>query len=209
VAGEIRALAIDRGNGGVLVATANPNTLIRVDLTTLNATWTTPLPGTPVAVSALATAAIVAGGTDLWTVSPTAASAWSKARDAAMSLAASDEGSFLHVAEAGAIEVFDAQGQLQRTLELGTDRNPVALAAVPAGSSLYLGDGATHSAPPAAVVGTPGAIVTQKPPPTGTLADTARDVANYPPLQGAALVAVVILLGYWLIARWYDRRTRV
>jgi hypothetical protein len=36
--------------------------------------------------------------------------------------------------------------------------------------------------------------------------DTARDVAGYPPVQGAAVVALVILVGYWLIARWYDRR---
>jgi hypothetical protein len=119
-------------------------------------------------------------------------------------LVASDEGSFLHVAESGAVEVFDSMGKLQRTLELGAARDPVAMAAVPAGSSLYLGNGQPSSPAPAA--GTPGALVTQKPPPTGTFVDTARDVAGYPPFQGAVVVALVILVGYWLIARWYDRR---
>jgi hypothetical protein len=50
--------------------------------------------------------------------------------------------------------------------------------------------------------------VTQKPPPTGTLAETAQDVAGYPPLQGAAAEAVAILLVYWLIARWYEKRIK-
>lgn len=206
VAGEIRALAIDRQNGGALVATANPDALVRVDLTTLTATWTVPLPDTPVAVAALASTAIVAGGSDLWAVGQKKAIALATTRDAVVSMAASDEGSVLHVAEAGAVEVFDDLGKLQRTLELGPDRGPLALAAVPAGSSLYLGHGAPQTAAPA--VGTPGALVTQKPPPTGTFVDTAKDVAGYPPLQGAAAVGLAILIGYWLIARWYDKRLK-
>ena len=36
--------------------------------------------------------------------------------------------------------------------------------------------------------------------------DTAKDVVNYPPFQGAAAVAVAILICYWLIVRWYDKR---
>ena len=189
------------------MATTNPNSLIRVDLATLTATWTVPLPGVPAAVAALESVAVVAGPTGLWSVSPTKAAAWAATRAAAVSMAASDDGNFLHVAEAGAVEVFDAAGKLQRTLELGTDRDAMALAAVPAGSSLFLGNGAQHSTAPAAV-GTPGALVTQKPPPTGTVVDTAKNIVNYPPFQGAAAGAVAILLGYWLIVRWYDKRTK-
>jgi hypothetical protein len=132
--------------------------------------------------------------------------AWGKARDAVVSMAASDEGDFMHVAESAGVEVFDSVGKPQRTLGLGASRAPMAIAAVPAGSSLYLGAGAQQSAP--AAVGTPGALVTQKPPPTGTLAGTAQDVAGYPPFQGAAAVAVAILLVYWLIARWYEKRIK-
>ncbi len=211
VEGEIRALAIDRQSGGVLVATHNPDALVRVDLTTLLATWTVKLPGTPNAVAALSTAAIVAGDADLWQVSATQAVTWAKPRGAVVAMSASDEGSFLHVAESGAVEVFDASGNLQRTLELGADRDPVALAAVPAGSSLYLGDAGQHSPAAAAAtpnLGTPGALVTQKPPPTGTFVDTANDVIGYPPIQGAAAVAVAILLCYWFAVRWYDRQVR-
>ncbi len=204
VAGGIAALTIDRQSGGVLVATANPNALARVDLTTLAVTWTVALPSAPTAVAALASTAVVACGSELLTVSPTRATKWASARSPVVGLVASDEGSFLHVAESGAVEVFDSMGKLQRTLELGAARDPVAMAAVPAGSSLYLGNGQPSSPAPAA--GTPGALVTQKPPPTGTFVDTARDVAGYPPFQGAAVVALVILVGYWLIARWYDRR---
>jgi hypothetical protein len=206
VAGEIRALAIDRKGGGVFVATTNPNTLARIDLTTLTVSWTVTLPGTPSAVSAMETSVIVAGDTNLWQVSPTKATVWATARKVVTAMAASDEGKFLHVAEAGAIEIFDTAGKLQRTLELGTDRNPVAVAAVPAGSSLFMGDGAINTPPPAA--GTPGALITQKPPPTGTFVDAAKDVMSSAPVQGALAVAVVILLAYGLIVRWYDRRIK-
>ena len=206
LAGEIRALSIDRLGGGVLVATANPDTLVRVDLTTLTVNWTVALPGAPTQVASLAGATVVAGETDLWQVAQARAAVWAKARNRVVAMAASDEGKFLHVAEAGAIEVFDPSGKLQRTLELGTSRDPVALAAVPAGSSLFMGSGGDKSAPPPAPTGTPGALATQKAPPTGTVMDTAQDVMGYPPVQGALAIAVAILLGYWLIVRWYDRR---
>jgi hypothetical protein len=207
VAGEIQALAIDRQNGGVLVATHNPDTLIRIELTTLTVNWTVTLPGTPTAVAAMSKAAVVAGQGALWKVTPTTAMVWAKPRSAVVAMAASDEGSFLHVAESGAVEVFDAAGKLARTLELGKDRDPVALAGVPAGSSLFLGEPGQPTSAPGAV-GTPGAIVTQKPPPTGTFVDAAAEVAGYPPVQGAAIVAVLILLGYWLTVRWLDKRVK-
>jgi DNA-binding beta-propeller fold protein YncE len=206
VAGEIQALAIDRQNGGVLVATANPNTLARIDLTTLTVDWTVDLPGTPTAVTAMAKQAVVAGQTEIWQVTPTKATPWAKTRSAVTTMAASDEGSFLHVAESGAVEVFDAAGKLARTLELGKDRDPVALAGVPAGSSLYLGESGKSTTAPA--VGTPGAIVTQKPPPTGTFVDSAAEAIGYPPVQGALVVAVLILMAYWWLARWYDKQVK-
>jgi hypothetical protein len=207
VAGEIQALAIDRQSGGAFVATHNPDTLIRIDLTTLTVSWTVPLPGTPTAVAAMSKAAMVAGQTDIWQVTQTKATAWAKPRSAAVAMAASDEGSFLHVAESGAVEVFDSAGKLQRTLELGTTRDPVALAAVPAGSSLYLGEAGQASPAPAAV-GTPGALVTQKPPPTGTVVDSAVQAMGYPPVQGALLMGLLILIAYWLVARWFEKQTR-
>ncbi len=208
--GKIQALAIDRGNAAVFVATSEPNALVRVDLTTLQNSWTLNLPGAPTAVVATSQGAIVAGGTDLWSVSATAATAWGTARGTVVAMSASDEGNFIHVAEPGAVEVFDLAGQLQRTLELGPGREPVAMAAVPAGSSLYMGHGAgaTGSPKPSAAAGTPGAFQTQKPPPTGTVLDTANDVISYPPVQGALAVALTILLGYWLIVRWYEKRVR-
>jgi hypothetical protein len=52
----------------------------------------------------------------------------------------------------------------------------------------------------------PGAMTTPVPPSTNTVADTVRDVAGYPPLQGAAVVAAGILLLCWLFIRWYDKR---
>jgi hypothetical protein len=206
VAGGIVALTIDRDRGGVLVATQDPNSLIRVDLTSLATTWTVPLSAAPAAVAAMASAAIVGSGTNLWKVDGTTATAFATTRDAVLGLAASDEGAILHVSEANGIEVFDATGGLQRTLELNSDRAPLAMAAVPSGSSLFLGLGA-GSSPSAAPAGTvQGGLVTPEPPTTSTVVDTARNIAEYPPVQGAALVAGAILFACWLFIRWYDRR---
>ena len=208
-AGQIQALAIDRNNnGGLLVATSEPDALVRIDLTTLTVSWTITLPGIPTSVVALADSAVVAGGTNLWSVTASGATKFATAHDKVVAMSASDEGRFVHVAEPTAIEVFDAGGTLQRTLDLGADRTPVALAAVPAGSSLYMGSGSKPSPKAAASIGTPGALATQKPPPTGTFVDTATNVIGYPPVQGALTVAVVILAVYWLGLRWYDRRAR-
>lgn len=207
VAGGIVALAIDRDRGGVLVATQNPNALVRVDLTSLAATWTVKLPGVPVAVASLASTVVVGGGTNLWKVDGTTATPFATTRQSTLVLTASDEGSILHVAEATGIEVFDAKGGLQRTLELQDDRSPVAMAAVPSGSSLFLGQGgagATLSSNANGVM--PGAIATGEPPTTSTVVDAARDIVGYPPVQGAALVAASILFACWLFIRWYDKR---
>jgi hypothetical protein len=211
VAGGIVALAIDRDRGGVLVATQNPDALVRIDLTSLVATWTVKLPGTPVAVAPLASTVIVGGGTTLWKVDGKTAATFAATRQAALVLTASDEGSILHVGEAAGVEVFDAKGSLQRTLELKDDRAPVAMVAVPSGSSLFLGQGgsaatATTGAVAAAAAASPAALGTPEPPTTSTVVDTARDLASYPPVQGAAAVAFGILFLCWLFIRWYDRR---
>jgi DNA-binding beta-propeller fold protein YncE len=208
VAGGIVALAIDRDHGGVMVATQNPNALVRVDLTSLAATWTVTLPGAPAAVASLASTVVVGGGTNLWKVDGKTATVFATTRQSALVLTASDEGAFLHVAEATGIEVFDAKGSVQRTIDLKDNRAPVAMAAVPSGSSLFLGQGGSD-ATPAAVPSTasmPGAIATPEPPTTSTVVDTARDIVGYPPLQGATVVAVAILFACWLLIRWYDRR---
>lgn len=205
VAGSIVALAIDRDRGGVLVATQNPNSLIRVDLTSLVATWTVKLPGSPASVAPMALGAVVGGGTSLWKVDGTIATPFATTRQPALVLTASDEGSVLHVAEAAGIEVFNSTGKLQRTLELQSDRAPVAMAAVPRGSSLFLGLGAGAS-PSAGAAATAAPLATAEPPTTGTVFGAAFQIANYPPVQGAATVAVAILILCWLFIRWYDRR---
>jgi DNA-binding beta-propeller fold protein YncE len=206
VAGEIRALAIDRDHGGALVATHNPDALIWVDLTSLASVWTVKLSATPTAIAPLASSYVVAAGTALFVVKAKAVSAFATARGAVTSLAASDEGAYVHAAESGAIEVFDAKGTLQRTLELTGDRSPISIAAVPAGSSLFLGLGAGSSPGAGASASMPGALVTEKPPTTSTMFDTARDLASSPPVQGAAAVGAVILVACWLLIRWSDRR---
>ena len=206
VAGGIVALAVDRDRGGVLVATQNPNALLRVDLTSLVTTWTVKLPDVPNAVAALASTAVVSGGTSLWKVDGKTASKFATAGHAAVALSASDEGSFVHVAEADAIEVFDAQGKLQRTLHLTDSQSPVVMAAVPSGSSLFLGEGPAGSTATANAGTQTGTLSTAKPATTSTVVDTAAGVVGSPPFQGAVAVAVGILLLCWLAIRWYDRR---
>ena len=114
VTGGIVALAIDRDHGGVMVATKNPNTLVRVDLTSHLLSWTVKLPGVPVAVASMATTIVVAGGATLWKVDGKTAAAFATTKQAALALTPSYEGSFLHVAEASAIEVFAANGKVHR-----------------------------------------------------------------------------------------------
>jgi len=206
VAGGIVALAIDRGKGAVLVATQDPDALVRIDLTSLLVTWTVKLPAAPNAVAAMSSTAVVGGGSSLWKVDGKTATKLATPKQTATALAVSDEGSFLHVAEAAAIEAFDATGKLQKTIDLKDQQSPVAMAAIPSGSSLFLGQGST-GATPAPGGNPPASIPTPKPPTTSTVVDTARDIASYPPVQGAALVAVAILFLCWMFIRWYDRRS--
>ena len=205
VAGGIVALAIDRDRGGVLVATQDPNTLVRIDLTSLETTWTVNLSAAPTAVASLAATDVVGGGSTLWKVDGKTAVKLAATKQSVLSLAASDEGSFLHVAEASAIEVFDAAGTLQRALPLAGSLAPVAMAVVPSGSSLFLGNGTAAALPTKGVTNTPGPFVTAKPPTTAAL-DSAGAIVSSPPFQGAVLVAAVILIACWLLIRWYDRR---
>ena len=148
---------------------------------------------------------IVGGGTTLWQVDGKKATQFATTKQSVLTLAASDEGSFVHVAEASAIEVFDAGGKLQRTLELKDQLAPVAMAAVPAGSSLFLGSG-NAAAEPTVGAGNPGALATTKPPKTNTVLDAAGDIAGSPPFQGAALVGIGVLVVCWLFIRWHDKR---
>jgi len=210
VPGGVVALAIDRDQGAVLVATQNPNSVLRVDLTSLATTWTVDLPATPVAVAALASTIVAGGGTSLWAIDGQTATPFATTAQPIEALTPSDEGSVIHVAEASNVEVFDEAGKLQRTIALSGDQAPVAMAAVPRGSSLYLGHGAgaSPSASPgqAATVTTPAPLLTPKPPVTSTVVDTATQIASSPSFQSAAIVALAILLLCWLFISWYDRR---
>jgi hypothetical protein len=180
--------------------------LVRVDLTSLVSTWTVKLSAAPVALASMASAAIVSSGSELWKVDGKTAAKFVTARQAVVALTASDEGAYVHAAEATGIEVFDAKGAMQRTIELSATRTPLAMASVPRGSSLYLGQGSTGSASPVPNGQMPGALTTPVPPSTSTVVDTARNIATYPPVQGAATVAVAVLFLCWLFIKWYDKR---
>jgi hypothetical protein len=80
------------------------------------------------------------------------------------------------------------------------------MAAVPRGSSLFIGQGAAQASASAATGPLqPGSLKTPEPPPTDTVMDTASRLVNSPPLQGAAAVAAGILFLCWLLIRWYDK----
>ena len=206
VAGGIVALAIDRDHGGVLVATQNPNSLIRVDLTSLVATWTVKLSDVPAAVASMASTVVVSAGKQLWKVDGKTASAFATGREAPIALTASDEGQYVHAAEASGIEVFDTKGAILRTIELASDRAPLAMAPVVRGSSLYLGQGSTGSSSPKPNPTAPAALLTPVPPATSTVTSTALGIVGSPPFQGAVAVSVGILFLCWLFIRWYDKR---
>jgi hypothetical protein len=81
------------------------------------------------------------------------------------------------------------------------------MAAVPAGSSLFLGSGNAAAEPTVGSGGNPGALATIKPPKTNTVLDSAAEIAGSPPVQGAVLVGIGILVVCWLFIRWHDKRT--
>ena len=205
IAGGIVALAIERDRGGVLVATQNPDALIRVDLTSMATTWTVPLTGTPVAVAATSTGAIAAGANTLWSVDGKTAKELATPRQSVLTLSVSDDGTVVHVAEATGIEVFNSAGKLQRTLELKDERAPIAMAAVPSGSSLYLGDGGAGNTPNPSATTAP-ALATAEPPSTSTIVDAAKGIVGSPSVMGAGTAFLAVLFCCWLVIRWYDRR---
>jgi hypothetical protein len=83
------------------------------------------------------------------------------------------------------------------------------MAAVPRGSSLFLGQGAGSSpssrASSNSILPTP-TLTTAKPPTTSTLVDSATQLASSAPFQSMTVVALAILFLCWLFIRWYDRR---
>jgi hypothetical protein len=207
VTGGIVALAIERDRGGAIVATRSPNEILRIDLTSLETTWSVAVPAAPTAVAAMATTVVAAGASTVWSIDGADATTLAATRQPVLAMTASDEGSVIHVAEATGIEVFDSTGKLQRTLELNDERAPVAMSAVPRGSSLFLGQGAGASPSAGAATPRPASVLaTPEPPPTSTIVDSARDLAGSPPFQGAAVVAAGILFLCWVFVRWYDRR---
>jgi hypothetical protein len=208
VPGQIVALAIDRDHGSVIVATQSPNALLLVDLTSLATTWTVALAAAPVAVAPMASTIVVAAGTSLYKVDGKTAAAFATAKQTVLVMTPSDEGSVVHVAESSNIEVFDSAGKMQRTLNLSGDKAPVAMAAVPRGSSLFLGQGAgaSPSAGVAAPISTPAPFATVEPPTTSTIVDSVTRITGSSPFQSAAVVSLLILFLCWLFIRWHDRR---
>lgn len=208
ISGEIRAIAIERDRGGLLVATQNPNAVMRLDLASLAMTWTATLTASPTAITDLLDGAVVATGTSLLRVDAQGAKPWATSKGPALSLAASDDGHIVHAGESDRVEAFDSSGKLQRTIELASGKTPASLAPVTRGSSIFNGEG-THGSPSPAKTAQPlGPGSTAGPPTTSMIADGVTRIFSDPPVQGALMVAVAILFCCWLVVRWSARRAR-
>ena len=207
VVGGIVAMAIDRDRGDVMVATQNPNSIVRIDLTSHLLSWTLALPAAPVAVASLDSTIVVGGGSRLWKVNGKIVTEIATTKQPVVSLTATYDGAYVYAGESNQIEAFDETGSLQRTVALTGDDAPVAMASIPSGSSLFLGRGSSPTGTPGPKGTMPGGLATPNPPTTSTVTDTARDIAGYPPFQDAVVVGFVILVLCGLVIRWYDRRT--
>lgn len=203
--GEIQAVAIERDRGGALVATAKPDQIVRVDLTTLAFSWKTALPGTPAYVVALSNGAVAGAGKSIWKVDSSSAATWATAKSEILGLAVSDEGKALHVAEDEQVEIFGTDATLLKTLPLA-GKAISAMAPVPAGSSLFTGKGhnGTGASQKPGGSARPGSSFV---PPTSTLSDVER-VMSEPRTQSAAVVGAIVLVLCWLAIRRHDRRHR-
>jgi len=84
----------------------------------------------------------------------------------------------------------------QRPGACGDGRGPCRIVALPRSGT------ADVSAPAVPSGAMPGAITTAEPPITSTVGDAVAGVVGSAPAQGAAIVALLILAGWWLLMRW-------
>ncbi|HEX8939074.1 MAG TPA: hypothetical protein VF763_02835 [Candidatus Limnocylindrales bacterium] len=190
VTGAVTAVAVDRDRGGALVATRSPDRLYRLDLGDLHVLWQAALPAAPTAVAPTADGIVAAGGSSLWAVTRDGTRPFATAKGSIAGLAVSDEGRVVHVAVGDQVQAFAADGTPARLLTLGTGRDASALAAVPAGSSLFAGGHGTTGAATSGSSGGAGVPV----PVTSALADAASRVLGSSVLPAALAVGFVVLL---------------
>jgi hypothetical protein len=79
---------------------------------------------------------------------------------------------------------------------------------VPAGSSLATGTDPGTEPSPTATGHAASALGSDKPPVTSTIVDSVKSIVTNTPLQGAFAVGLLILVAYWLLVRWHDKRSR-
>lgn len=152
IGGKVVAMAVARAEGYVWVATASPNRIALVSLSTGKVASSAPLDAAPTAVAALGKFAVAATGDDLWKVQGSKASAWATAPGPVLGLAADLSAQFVYAAVSDKVVALavahpTASPAASVVLPKGP---PTALAPVPnRGSSLSTSDssGAAASAP--------------------------------------------------------------
>ncbi len=197
VTGKVVALAVDRGKGSAWVATRNPDKVWHVRLPELTVIDDASLPGAPVGVASMAAGAIVAGQHDMWLVAGEKATVWGRASGSIVAIAASDDGDVLIAAESTQMEAFGADGTSERKLALTSTKAPLALAVVPAPSSLgRFGVGTTSGA---GATPAPTGKGTGRMPVTSSVDQVGAWIRDAP-LPGAIATGLAILGIYWLVA---------
>jgi hypothetical protein len=215
VDGTVSALAVDRKGGVGWVATRSPNALLRVRLSDLKVLATTKLPDAPASVASMAGSVVVAGKHAMWRVTGTTVASFGTPAQAIVSIVATDDGSVLIAAETTMIEAFSKEGASERQIKLDSTQAPLGLAPIPAPSSLApagaaspdpAAGGTSAVASAAATAGGSAAEATRGPaathmPGTATVGDPTRPSGVRLPIEGAIIVAVVILVAYWAAIR--------
>jgi DNA-binding beta-propeller fold protein YncE len=204
VSGEIVALAVDSDSGSAFVATSGPDAVIRISLGDLKPVWTAKLTAAPVALAAAPGGAIVSQGKTLWRASAADVVKWGTAAANVATLATSDDGSIVYAAADDAIEAFGSDGKVARTIPLGSNAAPSALAPIPRASSIAGASGGntgTSNGPAG-----PSAKPNIHPPATDTVVDAAGRLLSSSAVLIAAAIAAVILAGAFLAGRWHVRR---
>jgi DNA-binding beta-propeller fold protein YncE len=201
VSGKVVGIAVDPACGFAFAATMGTNQVLKIDLAKGSVTWKAPLTDAPVTLSAGRDGgAFVAAGKQILEVADGAASPWATAAGEVETLARSDDGGALYAASGDEVQAFTGSGALSKTIQLGADAAPAALAPVPRASSIA-GDGAG-----AGTGDGPGASGKPHAPSTDTIAELAERIVGLPWLAGALGTAAMILVLAVAGGRWYARR---